>query len=138
MPSRTKCKKIAEKSNPKLWARLKTSVQKSSKGGPSGKWSARKAQLLVHKYKSQGGKFKSKKNSKCNSLSKWSRERWDYVSSRSRRTKSGRYLPEIIRKHLTPKEKRSENRRKSSQRGKWIPYSRSVAKKFKKYHIGNM
>ena len=137
MPSRIKCK-IAEKSNPKLWNRLKTSVQKGSKGGPSGKWSARKAQLLVKSYKSRGGKFTSKKNTKCNSLSKWSRERWDYISPRSKRTKSGRYLPEVIRKSLTSIQKRSENRRKASQRGKWVPYSRSVARKFKKYHIGNM
>ena len=51
---------------------------KGSKGGPSGKWSARKAQLLVAKYKKSGGKFKGKK-SKCNSLAKWSREEWGYV-----------------------------------------------------------
>jgi hypothetical protein len=130
------CKRISEKSNPKLWARLKTNVQKSDKGGPKGKWSARKSQILVKKYVSHGGKFKGSR-SKCNSMHKWTREKWDYVSPSSRKTKKGRYLPEVIRKTLTSREKRSENRRKASQRGKWSPYSRSVAKKFKKYNIGS-
>ncbi len=134
MPSHS-CKRISEKSNPKLWGKLKISIQKSDKGGPKGKWSARKSQILVKKYISHGGKFKSKR-SKCNSMHKWTREKWDYVSPSSRKTKKGRYLPEVIRKNLTSREKRSENRRKASQRGKWIPYSKSVAKKFKKYSIG--
>lgn len=126
--------KIAIKSNPKLWESIKKKVITGSKGGPPHRWSARKAQIAVAEYKRRGGKYKGQK-SRSNSLTKWSREKWDYISPKSRKTKKGRYLPEKVRKSLTSREKRIENRRKGSRRGKWIPYSRSVAKKFKKYKI---
>ena len=126
--------KVAIKSNPKLWERIKNRVKSGSKGGPKGKWSARKSQLLVKAYKSAGGKFKGKK-SRNNSLSKWSREKWDYINKSGRKSKRGRYLPEKVRKSLTAKERRSENRRKGSKRGKKVSYSKSVAKKMRKHKI---
>jgi hypothetical protein len=126
--------KVAIKSNPKLWERIKNRVKAGSKGGPKGKWSARKSQLLVKAYKSAGGKFKGKK-SRNNSLSKWSREKWDYINKSGRKSKRGRYLPEKVRRSLTPSEKRRENRRKGSKRGKWVSYSKSVTKKMRKYRI---
>ena len=129
-----KSNKIAIKSNPKLWEEIKNHIKRGSKGGPPGKWSARKAQLSVAEYKKRGGKYKGSK-SKINSLTKWSREKWDYINPTSRKTKKGRYLPEVIRKSLSKKEKKIENRRKGSKRGKWISYSKSVSKKFKKYKI---
>lgn len=127
-------RKIAIKSNPKLWERIKNRIKAGSKGGPKGKWSGRKSQLLVKAYKSAGGKFKGKK-SRNNSLSKWTREKWDYISPRSRKSKRGRYLPEKVRKSLTSSERKRENRRKGSKRGKWISYSKSVAKKMRKHKI---
>jgi hypothetical protein len=126
--------KVAVKSNPKLWERIKNRVKAGSKGGPKGKWSARKSQLLVKAYKSAGGKFKGKK-SRNNSLSKWSREKWDYINKSGRKSKRGRYLPEKVRKSLTAKERRSENRRKGSKRGKKVSYSKSVAKKMRRHKI---
>ena len=133
MKSKRKCPKV-KRSNPALWERVKKSVLKGSKGGPSNKWSARKSQLAVLLYKKKGGKYIGKK-SKCNSLTKWSKEKWDYISKDSRKSKKGRYLPEIVRKHLSKKEKRIENRRKGSKRGRWIKYSPSVASKMRKYGI---
>jgi hypothetical protein len=132
--NRSKRSTVAVKSNPKLWKSIVKRVKSGSKGGPKGKWSARKAQIAVAKYKSAGGKYKGKK-SKSNSLTKWVKEKWDYISPRSRKTKRGRYLPEKVRRSLTPAEKRRENRKKGSKRGKWISYSRSVAKKMRKYKI---
>lgn len=126
--------KVAVKSNPKLWERIKKQIKSGSKGGPKGKWSARKSQLLVRSYKKSGGRFKGRK-SKNNSLTRWSNQKWDYISKRSKRSKRGRYLPEKVRKSLTPSEKRSENRRKGSKRGKRVHYSKSVNKKMKKYKI---
>jgi len=125
---------VAIKSNPKLWKSIVKRVKAGSKGGPKGKWSARKSLIAVAKYKSAGGKYKGKK-SKSNSLTKWVKEKWDYISPRSRKTKRGRYLPEKVRRSLTPSEKRRENRKKGSKRGKWISYSRSVTKKMRKYKI---
>jgi hypothetical protein len=132
--NRSKRSTVAVKSNPKLWKSIVKRVKAGSKGGPKGKWSARKAQISVAKYKSAGGKYKGKK-SKSNSLTKWGKEKWDYISPRSRKTKRGRYLPEKVRQSLTPSEKRRENRKKGSKRGKWISYSRSVSKKMRKYKI---
>jgi len=129
-----KGRKVSIKSNPRLWESIKKKVMSGSKGGPKGRWSARKAQLLVAQYKAKGGKFKGKK-SRDNSLSKWSREKWDYVSKSGRKSKRGRYLPEKVRKSLTPAEKRRENRKKGSKRGKKVSYSKSVHKKMKKYKI---
>ncbi len=125
---------ISIKSNPKLWESIKKKVKRSSKGGPSGKWSARKAQLAVKEYKSRGGKYKGKK-SRTNSLRKWTREDWGYVKGSNPKKRRGRYLPRVVREHLTPSERRSENRRKGSKRGKWVSYSKSVSKKMRKYKI---
>lgn len=126
--------KVSTKANPRLWESIKKKVMSGSKGGPKGRWSARKAQLLVAQYKAKGGKFKGKK-SKHNSLSKWSREKWDYISKSGRKSKRGRYLPEKVRRSLTPAEKRRENKKKGSKRGKWVSYSKTVNKKMKKHKI---
>lgn len=121
---------IAIKSNPKLWEEVKKKVLRGNKGGSPGKWSARKAQISVAEYKRLGGGYKGKK-SPSNSLTKWSREKWDYVSPSGRKTKTGRYLPEKVRKILSPSEKKRENRLKGSRRGKWVSYSPSVVKKMR-------
>jgi hypothetical protein len=126
--------KVSIKANPRLWESIKKKVMSGSKGGPKGKWSGRKAQMLVKAYKAKGGKFKGKKSSR-NSLSKWSREKWDYINKSGRKSKRGRYLPEKVRRSLTPAEKRRENKKKGSKRGKNVKYSRSVNKKMKKYKI---
>ena len=128
MPS--KCQKFANRTKPALWEAVKVIVKRGVKGGPAGKWSARKSQLAVKMYKSRGGGYIGPK-SKCNSLSKWSREDWGYVGKKG----SSRYLPRKVRQSLTPAEKREENRRKGSKRGRWIPYSKSVAAKMRKMKI---
>lgn len=126
--------KTATRSNPKLWESVKKSVLKGSKGGPPGKWSARKAQLSVALYKKRGGRYIGKK-SRDNSLAKWSREDWGYVKGSDSKKRRGRYLPKIVRDNLTPRERMIENRRKGSKRGKWVSYSPSVTKKMRKYKI---
>ena len=131
------CKnKVAVKKSPELWSKLKNKIQKGSKGGPSGKWSARKSQLLVAAYKKSGGKFKGKK-SPCNSLTKWSKEDWNYVGGKGSDSKKhkGRYLPKAVRSRLSPAQKASENKRKGSKRGKHVPYSKGVVKLMHKEHI---
>jgi hypothetical protein len=126
--------KIAIKTNPKLWEKLKHQVLMGDKGGEPGKFSARKAQLLVHLYKSKGGSFKGRK-SPSNSLSKWSKEKWGYISRSGEKTKKGRYLPLKVRQSLTSEEKKRENRRKGSRRGEWVSYSKSVVKKMHSHKI---
>lgn len=43
---------------PDLRTRLKNQIQRSSKGGAAGQWSARKAQRLVLEYEKRGGGYK--------------------------------------------------------------------------------
>lgn len=125
------------RTKPELWEKVKKIVIKSPKGGVSGKWSARKAQLAVALYKKKGGGYKGKKSPR-NSLVKWTKEDWGYINEnkkskrKSKSKKSGRYLPKKVREQLTPREKQIENRLKGTKRGKWVPYSKSVAKKVSK------
>jgi hypothetical protein len=121
---------IAIKTNPKLWEKVKQEVTESSKGGVSGKWSARKAQLAVKLYKERGGGYSGNKN-KSNSLKKWSDEKWDYIG----KEKHSRYLPEVVRSHLSSRSRRSESRKKSTKRGEWVPYGEEVRKLMHKYKI---
>jgi hypothetical protein len=121
------------KTRPSLWEKVKKEVIRSPKGGPVGKWSARKAQRAVSIYKEKGGGYVGKKSPK-NSLSKWSSEKWGYINdtkkSKSRKSKKyGRYLPLEVRKKLSPSEKRTENNLKNKRYGEWVPYSKSVATK---------
>jgi hypothetical protein len=132
---RTK-RNTATRTDPVLWERVKKSVLKSPKGGPVGKWSARKAQIAVSLYKKSGGRYVGKKTDK-NSLVIWTKEKWGYINDGKNkylsRKASGRYLPLRVRQHLTEEEKKRENRLKGKKYGKHISYSESVLKKFRKY-----
>lgn len=44
---------------PSMRKELFEKIKKSTKGGNSGEWSARKAQLLAKEYKAKGGGYKS-------------------------------------------------------------------------------
>lgn len=118
------------RSKPKLWESVKNKWIRGSKAGAPGKISARKMQLAVQEYKRRGGGYRggSKNN---NSLTKWTREKWGYAG----KPRKSRYLPERVRKSLTSREKRIENKRKGSRLGKWIPYSASVKRKMRKMKI---
>ena len=127
----------AKKTKPKLWKRIVSSVKAGSKGGRAGQWSARKAQIATARYKKAGGGYRGKKSS-SNSLSKWSKQKWGYVSKgdeKKPRAKRGRYLPEKVRKNMSPAEKAATNRRKraASKAGKQrAKYSKGVARKVRK------
>lgn len=112
------------RSNPALWERSKKQAVKKM----GGKHSARAMQYAVYLYKKAGGKYKGGKPSATkNSLARWTGEKWGYVSG-----PGSRYLPERVRKSLTPDEKRRTNRAKrlSTRRGKqWSKQPRDVARK---------
>jgi hypothetical protein len=101
---------------PSLRATILASVKAGNKGGRSGQWSARKAQLVAQKYEAAGGGYTGNKTSKQKSLSKWGKEKW--------RTKSGkpstqgpkatgeRYLPKKAIQSLTAAEYAATSRKK--------------------------
>ena len=56
--SKSTVNKAGNYTKPTMRARLFRQILAGSKGGPAGKWSARKAQLLARKYKAKGGGYK--------------------------------------------------------------------------------
>ena len=122
--------------NPK-WKRIVASVKAGSKGGPAGKWSARKAQLAVQRYKKSGGGYKGKKTGK-ESLSKWTKQKWRTgggAKGKTSKESGGRYLPDKAWKALSKGEKAAVNRskKKGGGVGKTVKISKRISKKVSKY-----
>ena len=101
----------AEKSDPKLWEKVKKKVVREDKGGKPGQWSARKAQLAVHDYKAEGGGYKGEKSAD-NSLSQWTHEEWGTKSGRESLETGERYLPKEARETLSADEYRRTSAKK--------------------------
>ena len=72
------------------------------------------------------------------SLKKWTKQKWGYITksdSKKPRSKRGRYLPESVRKSLSPSQKAYENRkkRKASAKGKQrAKYTKKIARKVRR------
>jgi len=124
----------SKKKNPKLWKRIVARIKAGSKGGRSGQWSARKAQLAVAAYKKAGGGYKGKKSSK-NKLAKWTKQKWTTSDGKPSKGKK-RYLPAKAWRNLTASEKRATNAAKArgNKKGKqFVKQPKSIAKKTARY-----
>lgn len=93
----------AEKTDPKLWEKVKKKVTHGTKGGKKDQWSARKAQLAVQEYKKEGGGYKGEKSSD-NHLQQWQEEEWGTKSGKESLETGERYLPKKAREELTDAE----------------------------------
>ena len=118
----------AKKTKPALWARAKA----QAKARMGGKHSARAMQLAVKIYKKAGGGYRGAKSS-SNKLSKWSKQKWGYVTKgdeKKPKRKRGRYLPKSVRDKMTAAEKAASNRkkRKAGGVGSRAKYSKKVKK----------
>ena len=102
---------VAEKSDPKLWDKVKARVTKSARGGNPGQWAARKAQLATQEYKKKGGDYVGRK-APDNHLQQWADEEWGTKSGRKSGETGERYLPRTARDHLTAAEYRRTTRKK--------------------------
>jgi hypothetical protein len=126
-----------KRTKPKLWKSIVSRVKRGSKGGKRGIWSARKSQLAVQLYKKAGGGYRGRKSS-SNSLTKWSKQDWGYVSKRDAkkpRAKRGRYLPKKVRESLTKGQKAYTNRKKreATKKGRTrASYTKRVARKVRR------
>ena len=121
----------AQKTNPKLWEKVKAKITKGDKGGEPGQWSARKAQMAVAEYKKAGGGYAGRKSSD-NHLQQWQEEDWGTKSGKQSRATGERYLPRKSREALTDGEyKRSTEKKKADTRkGKqFSKQPRDIAKK---------
>ena len=125
---------------PALRKRIVASVKAGSKGGKSGQWSARKAQIANAKYKNAGGGFKGKKTKTQKSLSKWTKEDWGTKSGKpstqGKKATGERYLPKKARKSLSDKEYKATSRKKRADTKKGKQFSKQpkkVARKTAKF-----
>ena len=127
----------AKKTKEAMWKRIVASVKSGGKSGRPGQWSARKAQLATARYKKAGGGYRGKQSS-SNKLTKWSKQKWDYVSKGDKKkpkSKRGRYLPESVRKSLSSSEKSATNRRKKAATAKGkqkAKYTKKIAAKVRR------
>jgi hypothetical protein len=122
------------------WKRIVASVKAGSKGGKSGQWSARKAQLATQQYKKAGGGYKGKKTKAQKSLSKWTREDWGTKSGKpstqGKKATGERYLPKKARESLSASEYAATTRakREGTKKGKqFVKQPKKIAKKTAKY-----
>lgn len=101
---------------PGLRESLKNRILASDKGGASGQWSARKAQMLAAEYKKAGGGYRGAKAAPQKSLDKWTGEKWGTKSGKPSTQGAGatgeRYLPKRAISALTPAEYRATSQAK--------------------------
>ena len=131
--------RTAEKSDLKLWEKVKRQVTAGDKGGRKGQWSARKAQLAVQEYKRQGGGYKGGK-SKDNALERWTEQEWGTRSGRKSTETGERYLPKKARKALSEKEyaRTSAKKRADTKKGKqFSKQPKDIAKRTARFRRGS-
>ena len=121
----------AEKTDPKLWDKVKAGVTESAKGGKPGQWSARKAQAATKAYKDAGGGYKGAK-SDDNHLAQWTEEDWGTKSGQDSGKTGERYLPKKARAAVTDAEYARSSGKKRADTAKGQQFSKQpkdVAKK---------
>ena len=93
----------AEKSDPKLWDKVKAEITAGDKGGKPGQWSARKAQMASHEYQKRGGGYLGTRDPH-NHLVEWTKEEWGTKSGAESLETGERYLPKAAREAMTDEE----------------------------------
>ena len=112
----------AEKTDPKLWDKVKTAVTKGDKGGKPGQWSARKAQMATQEYKKEGGDYKGAKAGD-NHLTQWTNEEWGTKSGAESGKTGERYLPKKVREHLSDADYKRTTAKKRADTAKGKQFS---------------
>lgn len=136
IPTRNHLKSL-NYTKPDLRDRLKSQIMAGSKGGRSGQWSARKAQLLALAYRKAGGGYRGKPGKAQRSLKKWTKERWTTVDGKPalRRGKMSRYLPAAAWRRLSPEQRKATVAKKlaGDKRGRqFVPNTQRAASASKK------
>ncbi len=121
----------AEKTDPKLWDKVKKEITESDKGGKAGQWSARKAQAATKAYKEAGGGYKGKK-SDDNHLKQWTDEEWDTKSGKKSGETGERYLPKKAREAVSKSEYDRSTKKKRADSAKGKQFSKQPADVAKK------
>ena len=125
----------AERTDPKLWDKVKKDITAGDKGGEAGEWSARKAQMAVQEYKKRGGGYVGERD-QHNSLHEWTEEDWGTKSGEKSGDTHERYLPKAAREALSDEEyeRTTAAKRKDAKKGKQhSAQPTDVAKKTARY-----
>lgn len=109
--ARVKCK-TAGYTDPKLRCSIMQKVYKSTKGGRSGQWSARKAQLVNRMYVKAGGGFLGNGTKSQRALRRWTRQKWRTKSGDPSLVTGERYLPSEAIMHLSASQYRRTSMKK--------------------------
>ena len=120
-----------ERTDPKLWEKVKEEVTEGDKGGEPGQWSARKAQLAVNEYKHEGGGYVGERDPH-NHLKEWADEDWGTKSGKPSGETHERYLPKAAREHLSKEEYDRTTAKKRADTRKGEQYSAQPADVAKK------
>jgi len=125
---------------PSLRESIKNKIMSGSKGGQSGQWSARKAQLLALEYKKAGGGYTGAKKSPQKSLDKWTKEEWTTKSGKpstqGKEATGERYLPKKAIESLTSAEyaRTTKAKQKGISEGKqFVAQPKKIAQKTRKF-----
>jgi hypothetical protein len=114
--------KTADKTDPKLWDKVKANVTEGDKGGQPGQWSARKAQMATQEYKKAGGGYEGAKPAD-NHLAQWTEEEWGTKSGAESGKTGERYLPKQAREHLSDAEYKRTTAKKQADTAKGKQFS---------------
>ena len=112
----------ADRTDPKLWDKVKIDITKGDKGGRPGQWSARKAQMAVSEYKHEGGGYTGEKAAD-NHLVEWQREDWGTKSGEASGKTGERYLPKQAREALSDGEYKRTTAKKRADTAKGKQFS---------------
>ena len=112
--------------HPELRERLKEEIKESDKGGASGKWSARKSQLLTREYEEQGGGYThpGERTAAQEHLEEWTKQDWRTADGGTQaRDGDGthRYLPDAAWQLLSAEEQRATDRTKQDADQQHVP-----------------
>lgn len=111
MPTRPAAQKYTD---PALRDRIKKKVLTGSKGGRSGQWSARKAQLVTATYEKEGGGFVGGRDQSQKHLQSWTKENWTTRDGKpaQRGSTTARYLPKQAWSKLSKEEQSATDQKK--------------------------
>jgi hypothetical protein len=132
--------------HPELRERLKEEIKQSDKGGASGKWSARKSQMLTQEYEKQGGGYRhpDQPTDAQRSLEQWTDEEWQTADGSTDARGDGetdRYLPKQAWEQMSDEEKEQtrERKREGSRKGQGdVPNTDAAKKERQAAHLDEM
>ncbi|WP_210527240.1 DUF5872 domain-containing protein [Rubellimicrobium arenae] len=120
----------AQRTDPRLWEKVKAEVTAGAKGGDPGEWSARKAQMAVQEYKRRGGGYDESGPSQDETdLHHWTEEDWGTKSGHESGETGERYLPKLVRMLLTEEEYARTTAKKRGGRLQFVDQPEDIREK---------